>query len=299
MRSRNRNKDCSFSTLLHIPNWEQRRPTPLEGAGWMITFRRGPNQRDDPGSFSDDREVIITARSEAVALRGLDLIHAALVLQELDMETAHFKFRLAPFSDLRSSLPRDGYACSSVLPACKIACKASRSRRLTYALLKLFLSARLFSRHYMDFDLLHGAAISKYPLDHVHFAYAIVIAYAVVEELGLDVRKLGEQYAVKEGIWNPKVRVDLEARLAKAGVDSSKPQLWIVRSTPTKVGRRLKLHQSVKSGLAYGRVRDKEVNLVDAIYQANKIRSAVAAHAFCKETPSLSQFDVANVQHVA
>jgi hypothetical protein len=144
-----------------------------------------------------------------------------------------------------------------------------------------------------------GAAVSRYPLDHVHFAYAIVVAYAVIEELGLDVQVPKGSYSVKEGVWNPQVRQDLEQRLTSAGVDIHDTVPWLIRSTPTRVERRNSTPVGAKSKWSRGSVRDKNLNLIDAINYSSRLRSRVAAHRFSKPTSSLSQFDVANVQFVA
>lgn len=292
----------AFSTLLNIYADQVPSKKRLTARGWEISFRP-PRQRDWPhsGNLNSQREILLHAGSEALAIRALELIHAGLVLQDPSLEAAHYRFHPVRLKASSNYDPRHGHSSLSVFPACQIACKASRSKRLTYALLKFLLSTRLFSRHLMDLSPGHmrGGAVSTFPFDHVHFAYAIVVAYAVVEELGLEVRVPKNGYSVRDGVWEPAVRQDLEGRLRKAGVNLGETFSWLLRSTPTKVERKNPLPVGKKSTWAGGWIRDTEISLIDAINRASRLRSRIAAHRFSEPTASLSQYDVANVQSVA
>jgi len=291
-----------FSTHLNVGVEQIPLEKRLNARGWAISYRP-PLQSDWPhsGGLNSQREVLLHARSEAIAIGGLNLIHAALVLLEPSLESAHYSFHPMPLNTSGNRRARHGHSSLSVFPACQIACRASRSKALTYALLKFHLSARLFSRHGMDLSPGHirGGALSCFPFDHVHFAYAIVVAYSVVEELDLAVRVPKGGFSVKNGVWDLAVRQHLESRLQKAGVNFGETFSWLLRSTPTKVERKNPLPMGTKSTWAGGWVRDTEIALIDAINRTSRLRSSVAAHRFSDSTASLSQYDVANAQSVA
>jgi hypothetical protein len=181
--------------------------------------------------------------------------------------------------------------------ACRLAAAASMRRAYTYALALYGVSLSIHSNHPIDLEhyLPPGEHRSPIPHDHVRFAYAIVTAYAVLEQLGLALH--GE--AFQNGKWIPAKRADLEHRLVRAGLNLAEPALWQLRGGPTRLEARRRTQTLRKSEWAWGPVRDEDVAVVDAIADVRWLRSAVAAHDVKDLASLLSIYDVANAQYMA
>jgi hypothetical protein len=67
--------------------------------------------------------------------------------------------------------------------------------------------------------------------DHVRFAYAIIAAYAAIEQLKL----IPEKDSFENRAWKPEKRQALEAKLRRAGVDLTELLLWHVRGGKTRL----------------------------------------------------------------
>jgi hypothetical protein len=183
-----------------------------------------------------------------------------------------------------------------------LAVKAARRRSQVYALSKLWLSYQVFSIHSIDLDPSHSARIPKSlnPVDHVSYATAIVLAYAAIEELGLEVRASKEQPSTISGAWNPVVKLDLENRLRAAGIGLAELYDWQVRGPRTKLEAERPPRKVRRSPWSRWDVRDVEVALVDAIAHVSWLRSKVSAHRMKYEfARALSVYDVANAQYLA
>ena len=102
-----------------------------------------------------------------------------------------------------------------------------------------------------------------------------------------------------DGKWNPIVKSDLENRLNNSGVDLSERLLWLVRGKPNRI--EVKRTPELKSKMRWstGKVRDAEIEVIDAILYASWLRSKVSSHKTNKLTYSLSPYDVENIQHLA
>ena len=133
----------------------------------------------------------------------------------------------------------------------------------------------------------------------LHCAHCIISAYSVIEELGLEVRASNQKPSVLNGKWNPIVLADLENRLKAAGIDLSDTFPWLLRVTRRKIEMKKSLPITKPASWAYGRVRDHEVNITDAIAYASWLRSNVSSHTIKETTRRLTAYDVANVQHLA
>jgi hypothetical protein len=138
---------------------------------------------------------------------------------------------------------------------------------------------------------------------HVAAAFAIVAAFSVIEELGLEVRSSQQNprfVGPGKNSWNPKVLADIEARLRAANIDPNATDIWVRRGAPTQVEREMKpkLGKPTRWNRAYG-VRDRTLRLPDAIHYASWLRNFVAAHKFVAMTSAISPYDVHNVQSIA
>jgi hypothetical protein len=163
-------------------------------------------------------------------------------------------------------------------------------------------SLKVYSVGLRDLEPFRSAhlPVSPFPTDHVAFSHAIVAAYAAIENLGLEVRASATRPSRINNAWNPVVKADLEARLSAAGVSLAHPVLWTVRARPTAIHAARR--PEIRERAAWSRgpyVRDQRTEVIDGIAYADWLRDRVAAHAAKKLTPSLSPYDVVNVQHVA
>jgi hypothetical protein len=136
----------------------------------------------------------------------------------------------------------------------------------------------------------------------VHQLAAIVSAYSVIEELGLEIRASAEnpRFINKDQAWNPEVWEDTNSRLIKAGVNVNKTFNWVLRGSPTSI--HVKIPESFGSpsiNQQHTDVHDKELHIIEAIQVASWLRNMVASHTFKNISSSVSPYDVFNVQSVA
>jgi hypothetical protein len=149
----------------------------------------------------------------------------------------------------------------------------------------------------MDLDPDHFPYEHRTPIpdDHVRFAYSIVTAYAVLEQLGLAL----QAHSFKNKQWVPARKADLENRLQKVGINFHKPIGWLLRGGRTRIERSRDAQTVRKAEWARGAVRDFEAEVVDAIADVRWLRSNVAAHDVKKSASLISINDVANAQFLA
>ena len=291
-------------------------PTPYKGKGWIISFEDEPSDatagRMDiiNGKSYRARAVIIHAASRERAQYVADMVHASLCLTLGELPPCGPTV-VVP-ADLRSAeqedrqyqtlaAPRDVFVGGLPL-TCLIAVKASYRKGYQYALFKHLLSHQVFPTSMMG---LHPTGwwpsqfVFDSPEHHVRCAYAIVLAYSVLEELSLQVIASDSEPSRKNGQWNPPVKQDLEDRLKKAGIDLSETILWILRDTPTRIERKRPPDTQSLAPWAGLKVRDSEVAVIDAIAYTSWLRSTVSAHKLRELAPSLGYYDVMNAQHVA
>jgi hypothetical protein len=245
-----------------------------------------------------------------MAQHALNLVRAALMVMQGGPLPFDADERLIAYNDRepevrdrslldasRGSLNIDG-----IPKACLLAARASRRRRWQYALVKYRFSAKLYGVHVVDLEPFRSdhLQLSRFADDHVAFSYAITAAYSAIEDLGLELRASHTRPSRINGQWNPVVKADLEQRLATAGVSLTEPLLWTIRGPKTRIQKQRQIPISAKARWAAGAmVRDADVTLVDAIAYADWLRDKIATHAAKGLTPSLSPYDVVNVQHVA
>jgi len=279
--------------------------SPFNGAGWTALLEE-PWPRTS--TIVGGREVVLVARSLETAQRTLNLIHSchSLVQGAPDLFTVQpLAFNgLQPeglSTEERATVERYLYSASNFPLACAVAAKASRRRSTVYAVAKYAFSLATFSIQLVDLEPWRAPhlAISSFPDDHVMFAHAIMAAYSVVEDLGLNLRASAKNPSRIDGEWNPAVRSDLESRLLAAGVVLHEKLLWTVRGPRRRIERKRPLPDGEAAPWAGQLVRDSDIPIVDAIAYAEWLRSAVAAHGVKDLTPALSPYDVINVQHVA
>ncbi|MHB1195079.1 MAG: hypothetical protein ACYC6F_18810 [Longimicrobiales bacterium] len=193
-------------------------------------------------------------------------------------------------------------ATTHFLDAALIAARASRNHDLDYALTLLGLSQALAAIHVMDLDPSHwhyGPAVSPFPFDHARLAYSIIAAYAVLEQLGLEVRASAQRPSRQEATWDPDVLRDLENRLKSRGIDLQDHAVWTARGTPRSLERGRPTKPIGSVSWAGGPIRDHEVAVVDAVADLSWLRSKIASHRMGDAVGSLTLYDVSNAQYLA
>lgn len=263
-------------------------------------------------------EPVLHAASRSVAQRASLLVYAAHCVLEgcppaspvrgfapyrpVPLDKAELR-RLEAWE--RAELEEQGtMQTTGVEAACRFAGKLSRNLDGHYACLKLMMSFSDCALHPMDLHPRYGDigfVQSRSTMNHLIWARAVVSAYGVIEELGLDVRTGGKP-SVQDGQWNPDVLADLERRLQRNGVNLAECIPWSVRGAPRKLEKLAseRFLSREKAGWARGPyVRDISVRIVDAINATSRLRSTVAAHKARALRSRLSAVDVHNVQMVA
>jgi len=262
------------------------------------------------------KEAIIQTNSIENAMKVLELTSASLTLLNAELyganrssilpsSLADRKLISQEFMLEEEMIGNQIHAIPRVSLAFKMASKASFRKAYCYALFKYRLGCSLFQVHPMTFDPSHSwyEKLSTFPADHARLAYAIILFYSVIEELGLEIRASEKNPSFINGKWNLKIKKDLETRLKKHGINTIKIISWNLRSTPTNIERELRkagrLKPKKKSSWAKGYVRDSEIELIDAILLISNLRSTVSAHKFDKLVNSISIYDVSNANFLA
>ncbi|KAF0234450.1 MAG: hypothetical protein FD177_831 [Desulfovibrionaceae bacterium] len=279
------------------------------GRGWNFVFEK-PRKS---GLCLGSKEVVIYSRSLSSAQNAFSLLLCGVSLTSGD----------ASFGELGDIVPEDDserrgvshgklgamwdqkfMSCSGIPSACVIAAKASHKKELQYALVKFRLATLMYSNFHVDLDPSNHAyghiGVTSDIVMHVQLASAIIAAYSVIEEIGLEVRASRERPSLKEGEWNPVVRRDLEERLIKARYPMGRGVYWMARGKKTNVQRAKQIAMISRSLYADGKyVRDGMVDVCDALLQASYLRSKVASHKMGKLAKSLTGIDSENVRNLA
>lgn len=194
----------------------------------------------------------------------------------------------------------------NALYGCTVASKAWPDSSLIYAIekLKLSLSLDWFTPH--SASPRHGQVFSNEHPEfsyHVNAAYAIVTAFAAIEELGLDVRSSQQKprfIGQDKDTWNPDVKQNLIDRLNAVGIDDNETVFWVYRGLPTPIESETRPRLGGTASYSDNDIiRDRELHLIDAIHYASWLRNFVAAHKFRDLAEALSPYDVHNVQLLA
>ena len=273
----------------------------LKARGWSVVFKEDAR----PGPlFYSGRLVFVTATSRDAAQKASNLIYAALNLMAADHLVEYIPVvpsdELAEGPEHRSHrLPT--FSTLGIPLACRLAAKASSRKKYQYCLARYNLATRLCSVPAMDLDP-HQAShfpISRLPDDHVLASTSIILCYSIIEELGFDVRASRKRPSMIKGRWNPAVRCDLKSRLSKGRISTSESFLWLQRGALTRIARDRRIPCLSSAPWAYAQVKDKEVDICDAIAYASWLRSHVASHRLGPRAGSLSMYDVTNVRYLA
>jgi hypothetical protein len=259
------------------------------------------------------RHLEIWAREEEVAERASRLVYCGALLSIPDLIHDHNP----PGPWAAASLPRrhltqkpwrdlfQNYNCLAV--GCAAAAAALETPQLIYALEKHHLSLSLDWFTTKSAAPIYGQKFpTHYPDEftyHVRAAFALVAAFSVVEELGLEIRSSAKRPRFLPGTdqeWNPEVRLDVSNRLQALGLSAEEDFHWIVRGEVTELRMKLALSEKALSRPS-GRsdVSDRRLELIDAIHLASWLRNKVSAHRFADLTSQLGPYEVHNCQRLA
>jgi len=279
---------------------------PFKGKAWYVDlekYTKGKCQQNQ-------KEVMIYASNWQSAQKALNLIISSLGLYGGQPIFPFGDINLFAYNDEElkkldkeelAKLRFNSFSTLEIPTACLIAAKASHRKKYVYAIAKYNFSVLLYSQFGVDLEPWSAPhlPVSIYPEDHIAFSHAIISAYSVLEELGLEVKASSKNPSTINGKWNPKVKKDIEYRLEKAGVDLDDRLLWALRGPQRKLEKRKQIPIFEKMTWSAGPVRDSAVEIVDAIAYSSWLRSYVASHKVKEITKVISPYDVINVQHLA
>ncbi len=297
-----------YSNLIILES-NQKEGVFCKGRGWLINFESNPSSRVVI-SGEPAKEIVVYTQSADRAQHVVDMVLAAYCLYTGELLTFDsipiFQNRAQTIDEMEEQLLAGGGHSMGVygLPvSCLIAAKASQKNVYQYAIFKNLLSCRTVPLGARSLDpqgdWKPGKVTSALPGEHVFNANAITLGYSVLEELSFDIHASSEVPSRIKGRWNPKVKKNLQERLANAGINLSEPILWHLRDTPTRIERVRKPPSLQKCEWAGYRVRDVYLDVIEAIAYASWLRSKISAHRLPTLAKSLTIHDVANVQHLA
>lgn len=203
-------------------------------------------------------------------------------------------------------LPQSIYLqMSGMVDVAGLAARISRNHRWQQAAYFHLASAYLLTVDWIDLHPGEREASwfqTPYLMHRVWEAQSLFAAYQAIEVLGLTIKGAGPtRPSIVAKKWDPRIRADLEVRLAKIGIAPSETISWAVRGR--RKGHLPKLQdrtsESKRSPWASGDIKDEDILVVDAINRAHWLRSNVAAHRSGERLTKLAALDALNVQHLA
>lgn len=297
-----------------IPETTKRYWESLDGLSRMTLMETEPDVKDFINKDLVPRnELIIYAKDENVCQDYLSLIHGGMILAYPDPNITLRSFYLNEFRKIEPYSPSveilESYflECESVGFGCKVLQACLNDKEVAYALHKYKTSLELSSFTPRSADPLYGQVFENYDIkkeSHTRAAFAIIAAFSVIEELGVEIRSNHKKPRFldhKKGIWNPIILEDIQARLVNIGVDKEMTFDWIYRGEKTEVEIDILPKFGIDSHwqLYHEQVRDKTLTFPEAIHIASYLRNKIAAHKFRELTKFISPYDVFNVQCLA
>lgn len=262
-------------------------------------------------SMVPGRQVCILARNESVAREVQSLMYAGTVLGYPDLTSAPESRGVYEAALMPKAVLQHGHFCErfqlyrNAHYGVRAAAGAWGRSEAVYALEKYRFSLALDS-----FTLHSGSPANRQVFanrydeaEHlVAASFAIVAAFSVVEELGLEPRSSNKnpRFFGSPPRWNPVVLSDLNRRLEDAGVPGDTEIIWLRRGSPTRIEREMKPKFGKRCSWNWrDGVRDRALRIADAIHYVSWQRNYVAAHKFRALATAMSPYDVHNAQLVA
>jgi hypothetical protein len=266
--------------------------------------------------FSDrveypQNELIINAENEDIAENALSLLKGGILLAYPNPSTTLLKLFVSEFKETDSEYYKKGtnyfQKIENIGFGCQILEKIINNKECCYALEKYKVSLELYSFSPHSADPMYGQVFDHYNYKkqtHTRSAFAIISAFSVIEELGLEIRSSAKNPRFlnpEKGEWNPKVLENIQRRLNSIGIENTWDFDWIFRGEQTKVEKDFKPYFGYDSEWTkYGdKVRDKTLTFPEAIHNASYLRNFIASHKFKELTEFISPYDVFNLQCLA
>lgn len=195
-----------------------------------------------------------------------------------------------------------------------LASQVSKDYKLANSIVKYQLSTEIYSQHYVALHEVIEWKTTDFNYIQMRFAYAIITAYSVIEELGLNVNvnvsknTKNKSSKLENGEWNPEVLDDLVKRLKLANINIEKDISWMIRGQKTEIEKKRPIKTTRVSAWAdppdnedslFIKINDGYVYLPDAINYISFLRSSISSHSVGERIMHLSVFDVANAQFLA
>jgi hypothetical protein len=285
---------------------------PVKSKAWTAHFVKNRSLRTR-NTNPENYEVVLESLSREQAQIALQLIISCihLVLDEpmvmgwMKQEVVEFgkEQQFGNGTDLSADINRAGTpCCGGILQAVMLAAKFAQRKDYRYGVALYHQSC--FCHQNDRYQILNKLPVNQVRsddfFDQVRFAYAIIAAYAVIEQLQLDINASQKKGAMNGEVWNVKVYDCLVLRLERAGIDRDQKIEWYRR---TKVlaaqQKRLATSDEIVPWVKPN-VKDRMVLVTDAIRECSNLRSEVSSHRLRNErTAKLSVYDVANAQNLA
>lgn len=207
--------------------------------------------------------------------------------------------------------PVRGFSDFSIPSYFYLSVLASKDYKLANSIVKYQLSTEIYSQHYMDLHEVIDWKTTNFNYIQMRFAYAIITAYSVIEELGLNVNvnvSKNRRSKLENGDWNPEVHDDLVQRLKLSNIEIKDDISWMIRGDETEIEKKRPIKITRETEWAdppdyedsfFIKVKDGYVYLPDAINYVSFLRSSISSHSVGDRIMNLSVFDVANAQFLA
>jgi hypothetical protein len=272
----------------------------------------GKGRGTSPNGMILAKEIILVAESQIIADNVFSLIYSSSLLAYPDkyrieatsgiMIVTDSHDLLLEAGSLDLEFTRNEYLYIGVL----ILLKAWKKPELLYSIEKFAISLDLDSVSPHSVNPVYGKVFDNYdPSYHYHViaSYAVICAFSVLEEIGLEIRSSSKnpRFIKNDGeeIWNPVVYQETEKRLKEIGLSASYQFHWVERGEETEVQKHVKPKFGVRIYLNDPELRDTNMELIEAIHRCSYIRNFIASHKFKTQTQFISPYDVHNVQTVS
>lgn len=283
-------------------------------SGRSTLFKEITNERIKKQELSQVRgkEILIESEEKETAENVASLIQIGTLLGYPNMQDAPERSGADEVKEEIEKFMRGEPFCNwftfqeNALYGCKVAVAAWADPALRYAIEKYMLSLDLDSITPHSASPRHGQIFhnkfTEYSY-HVGAATTVFLAYSVIEELGLEIRSSSKEPRFldnERGEWNPVVKEDTEQRLRDRGIDLSESIHWIYRGEPSTLEQTIKPQLGLPAEYANGDIiRDREMEVIDAIHKASYIRNFIVAHKYSERVSDLGPYDVHNIQLLA
>ncbi|PJN50019.1 hypothetical protein PAEAM_56310 [Paenibacillus sp. GM1FR] len=195
------------------------------------------------------------------------------------------------------------HADDHLIYGCETAIKAWEQKEIIYSLLKYKFSLEHDSFTPHSLSPRYGQVFNNYYAEYdniVNASYALLSAYQIIEELGLEIRSSQQNPRFIGDEWNPKVKNNIVSRLNEIGISEEEEIVWIKRGEETQLQSEIKPVLGVEAQYNDGNIfGDTNMKIFDAIHYASYIRNFFIAHKFSEITRFLSPYDIHNVQDLA